>query len=296
MTARLSLLVRTTLLGLLVTLGGCASKPPPGIVLSPADKAGHVVADVPTLVDHLESADFIVLGELHDNAEHHALQEEVLRELHKRGWLQQIAMEMLQPYQQAGADNVVSERITNMKQLNSQLQWQKGWDWELYGPIVSWAAGAGIALVAANIDPGERKMLEEYPARLSHKLLGKEGQKIHLQKLREAHCQMLDEAMVERMLRVQIARDVRMANRLSTSKGTVLLAGNWHARKDIGVPHFLELIRPGSNVMVLGALEMSDLSLAQPSIYDIVWVTEALDRTDPCAAAKPVAGELSQSS
>ncbi len=296
MTSRLPLFVRTSLLCLLVALGGCASNPPPGLVLSPADKAGNIVGDVPTLVDHLQSADFIILGELHDNAEHHALQEAVLRELHRRGWLQQIAMEMLQPYQQGAADRAVQEGITDMRELNTQLQWQNGWDWELYGPIVSWATATGVPLVAANIDPGERKMMREYPARLSHKLLGDSGQKIHLQRLREAHCQMLDDAALERMLRVQIARDARMANRLSTSKGTVLLAGNWHARKDIGVPHFLELIRPGAKVMVLGALERSDLSLAQPSIYDIVWVTEALDRTDPCAMDKPMATELSESS
>lgn len=271
----------------LLSLWGCASElSSPGLILAPAESAGKTLDDIPALVDQLEQADFIVLGELHDNAEHHALQDAILRELHKRGWLKQIAMEMLQPNQQQAADLAVQGGVSDLNELNTFLDWHEGWDWELYGPIVSWAVAENVPLVAANLAPEELAMVREYAIRFSHELLPEEGQKLHRERFREAHCNTIDATTEERMLRVQISRDVRMANRLVSREGTVLITGNWHARKDIGVPNYMKVVRPDARVLVVGALEPSDAVLARPELYDVVWMTEALDRSDICAMFK----------
>ncbi|CAM3463906.1 ChaN family lipoprotein [Parendozoicomonas haliclonae] len=267
-----------------LVLSGCAAKP--AVMFATDSQPEHSIGTVSELADQLQKADYVILGERHDNPEHHALQKEVLVELYKRGWLKQVAMEMLVPSQQPGADLAVKDRVSDLTELNTMLSWEKGWDWELYGPIVSWATSNGVPLKSANLDKGELVTARANPARLGNLLLGEEGVKMHKDQFKAAHCGSIPADRAETMLRVQVGRDVRMAASLTEMKGTVLLAGSWHARKDIGVPRYVLANDPDAKILALGFTESTEVEASNSQQYDIVWATAGVERPDYCAMFK----------
>jgi uncharacterized iron-regulated protein len=98
------------------------------------------------------------------------------------------------------------------------------------------------------------------------------------------HCGALSHAMWPRMARAQIARDAVMAEVLREhggGGGVVLLAGNGHVRRDIGVPRWLDGAWQ-SRVFTVAYLEIGDESTAQ-SVFDAVVLTAPAPRADPCA-------------
>jgi uncharacterized iron-regulated protein len=62
----------------------------------------------------------------------------------------------------------------------------------------------------------------------------------------------------------------------------VLLAGNGHVRRDIGVPRWLQASPLASRLFVVGLLE-SDEPAKEPGAFDIALVTAPAERADPCA-------------
>ena len=254
-------------------------------VYSTATVDGTVLeGSVNVLVDELVKSDYIILGERHDNPEHHELQLDILKELHKRGWLKQVSMEMITPSQQPDVDMAIKRKIDDFYGLEQVLQWQKGWDWNLYGPIVSWVVSEGIPLQAANLDDTELESVRTQPNRVGFEQLGPEGLAIHRQQFRDSHCGHVDRPREESMLRVQLARDARMASSmLIRKKGVVLLAGGWHARKDIGVPKFVKGAAPYAKLISLGMVESTDRDgESLESKYDVVWETGEIERPDYC--------------
>ncbi|MCL6271761.1 ChaN family lipoprotein [Sansalvadorimonas sp. 2012CJ34-2] len=247
------------------------------------------VLSLEDLSSKLQTADYVVLGEAHDNPIHHDLQLAVLQSLHDKGWLKQITMEMMIPSQQAAADEMAAKGITNPDKIYELLEWNDGWDWAFYGPIVIWAVSEGIPLRAGNLSRDELKIIRAQPVRIGEVMLGKGGLNIHRERLRSAHCGNISKAMEERMLRVQVARDARMANSMmAIPTGSALLAGNWHARKDIGVPKYLESLKPEAVVIAVGFLEqpaMADLGSAE--FFDIAWDTPGIQRQGYSDLCKP---------
>jgi uncharacterized iron-regulated protein len=83
-----------------------------------------------------------------------------------------------------------------------------------------------------------------------------------------------------------VARDQFMARAIvaHADRGVVLLAGNGHVRRDIGVPRWLppELRR---RCRVVGYLETGDSDTAA---YDEAIFTAAQPRPDPCATMTAV--------
>ena len=83
------------------------------------------------------------------------------------------------------------------------------------------------------------------------------------------------------MLDAQAARDAVMAQTLRpyAQRGAVLIAGNGHVRRDIGVPRWL----PGdaARVLSVGYLETDSPDVG----FDTVVRVPAIDRDDPCKDA-----------
>lgn len=91
------------------------------------------------------------------------------------------------------------------------------------------------------------------------------------------------------MAAAQIARDQFMARLIErhADRGVVLLAGNGHVRRDIGVPRWLPA-ELGQRVKAIGLLEDGDAT--DRSAFDHSLVTPRQPREDPCAALRPSAG------
>jgi uncharacterized iron-regulated protein len=91
------------------------------------------------------------------------------------------------------------------------------------------------------------------------------------------------------MAQAQMARDAAMADllRRHAARGIVLLAGNGHVRRDIGVARWLAADALSARLLVVGLLEDGEARSQGPAAaFDIELRTAVAERTDPCAQFK----------
>lgn len=240
------------------------------------------------LVERLAPAERLLIGEQHDNPDHHALQRWLLQALAERRAPGSLLLEMLDPEQQGRVDGVRAQVAAGQwpADLPRALAWQKGWDWALYGPLVRYAVRQPAPLLAANLDRAEiGRIYRAVPQLQGAASMAPGVRAALLQQIRESHCDQLPESQLPAMLAVQQQRDRRMAERLLAAPApAVLLAGAFHARRDLGVPaHVLDL--GGSEGMqVLQLAEAGKTVNAAQA--DFVWYTPALAPQDYCAGLR----------
>lgn len=240
------------------------------------------------LLDRLTVAPRVLVGEKHDNPDHHALELWLVRALAERRTDGSVLLEMLNPEQQervavAQAAAANGEAPTD---LIGALAWQKGWDWSLYGPLVSWLVKQPTPLLAANLDRSEiMRIYAERPTLEGARSTTDAVRAALLDDIRESHCGLLPDSQLPAMLAVQQQRDRRMAERLKTApEPALLIAGGFHARRDLGVPLHLQDLGVGEGVKVLMLAEVGKTVIAQQADY--VWYTPALPPTDYCAVLR----------
>ncbi|MGE8314531.1 MAG: ChaN family lipoprotein, partial [Pseudomonas putida] len=249
---------------LMLALGGCQASLPP---LPPWQSSeglthaelGHIIdlasgqaISPEQLVQRLAGAPRVLVGEKHDNPDHHALQLWLLRALQGQRVQGSLLLEMLQPEQQPLVDKVQGQPVP--ADLPKALAWQDGWDWQLYGPIVREALQQRVPLLAANLSPGEMRQAYRQPASLTGERSNAPAVKAALlEQVRAGHCGMLPENQLPAMLAVQQQRDRRMAERLlSAPQPALLFAGAYHVRKDLGIPlHLADLGASGESKVLL---------------------------------------------
>jgi len=95
------------------------------------------------------------------------------------------------------------------------------------------------------------------------------------------HCGALPPALLPRMAEAQLARDAVMAAvlREHADNGVVLLAGDGHVRRDLGVPRWLAGVA-AERILSVGFIEDHDVPIV--GRYDAVVVAAPAPREDPC--------------
>lgn len=294
--------MRVVLLSCLMLLAACQGRPmlPPPAPLAPlghehadlgriVDLASGRTIDPEQLLDRLARAERVLVGEQHDNPDHHALQLWLLRELSRLRPQGSVLMEMLNPDQQNKVDQArtaarAGQAITDP--FNT-LAWQPGWDWSLYGPLVMHQLRQPYPLLAANLDRAEiMQIYRQRPTLGGERSGAAEVQERLLADIRESHCGLLPDSQLPAMLAVQQQRDRRMAEALlAAPQPSLLLAGAFHVRKDLGVPlHLADLgAQVGSAVLILAEVGRS----VDASMADYVWFTAAQPEQDHCAKLRP---------
>lgn len=237
-----------------------------------------------------------ILGEKHDNPDHHRLQAFVLEALADRGALAKVSFEMLDSGQSAALASLTPQDWASESRLKEQLQWdEEGWEWAFYGPMLRALLERDIPVRTANIARDE--MMAIYGGTLDPAVesrLNEEQREKLNQDIDESHCGMLPASQFPAMVRVQQSRDAAMANSLMSdaelSGVRVLIAGNFHARRDLGVPNYLTLNEEEILSLAFVEVQPSLMSLdayleAFSSIlpYDLVWFTPAVEEQDYCA-------------
>ncbi|MFI8560348.1 ChaN family lipoprotein [Pseudomonas putida] len=283
-----------TLLGLLLALGGCQANLPP----IPAwqgregldDASLGQIRDLASgesitpndLVQRLAAAPRVLVGERHDNPDHHALQLWLLRALQSQRRQGSLLLEMLQPEQQARVDALAAQ-ASLPADLPKALDWQDGWDWQFYGPIVREALHSHIPLLAANLSSVEIRQVYRQPTALPGEHSNVPAVRAALlEQVRAGHCGLLPESQLPAMLAVQQQRDRRIAERmLEAPEPALLLTGAYHARKDLGVPLHLADLRAQGQSKVLLLMEVGEK--VEPGMADYVWYTTATPEQDYCA-------------
>lgn len=238
------------------------------------------------LVQRLASSPRVLLGERHDNPDHHALQLWLLRSLASQREQGSLLLEMLTPGQQAAVDDAQVRLAKGeiIDDLPTALAWQKGWDWSWYGAIVRHALAQPYPVLAANLDRSEIMSIYQNPPALPGALSTAETvRKPLLEQIRESHCGLLPESQMAPMLAVQQQRDRRMAEALlAAPKPAVLLAGAFHTRRDLGVPLHLRDLgdATGGQVLIFAEVGSGPLGAEQA---DFVWYTPSTPEQDHCA-------------
>ena len=250
-----------------------------------------------TLITRLAARRYVLLGEKHDNPDHHRLQAWTLAALVAAGRRPSVAFEMFRADQSDAIARHVAASPADARGLGDALQWaQSGWPaWSMYQPVVEVALGAKLALVAANLSAAATATLRSGgvgaldPAEVTRLGLDRPFPDDVRQKLavdiRDAHCGHGPDRIVDGFVVVQRARDAHMAAamREAAGDGAVLIAGVGHVRRDVGVPRML----PEAETASVAFLEVHAAMTTPPALaVDYVWLTPRVDDRDPCERFK----------
>ena len=260
----------------------------------------------PDLTARLANARFVLLGERHDNPEHHTLQARLLGGMIAAGRRPAVGFEMLSTDDATAIARYLARSPKDASGLGEAVSLNRsGWpDWRLYEPIAQAALDAGLPIVATNLsrvatDAIRRNGLAGLSASLARQLgleepLDPETRDAIRRELDASHCGTVEGATLERMVDVQWARDARMAEalvRAGQRDGAILIAGAGHVRTDRGVPFHLQRRAPGATVVSVAFLEF-EATVDAPAGYAVrfegalpfeyVWFTPRVDTDDPC--------------
>ena len=276
-----------------------------GRIWRPSD--GRFV-DRDTVAAALEEATFGLLGEKHDNPDHHRLQSLLIEALIGRGRRPAVVFEMFATDQAPAIAEYLGANPGDAAGLGAAVGWaERGWpDWEMYAPMVQAALDAGLPVAAADLPKDvARTLRRQGTAGLEAGLIARLGldrpldpaaRAVMATVLRDSHCGQLPEHMIEPMVLAQRARDAHIALSLveaaTAADGGVLITGAGHARTDHGVPWHLKRLAPGRLVRTVALIEVSE-AMTDPREYaeifgveslpfDFVWFTPRVDVGDPC--------------
>ena len=270
----------------------------------------------------LALARFVLLGEVHDNPDHHLWQAWAIRTISKlRGsrivegapQVDVIAMEMVRVDQNVALDkfygrDVLVPRPRKPRDFARMLKWSKsGWpDFKIYEPIIKQAMHEQIVIVPASVSrkftrrlskEGEAVLADAELTRLAlSKPLPEKMSEALSAEILGSHCGLIPESAIPRMNFIQRFRDATMADTLlsvASGKGGILIAGNGHIRRDRGVPWYLE--QRGVPADAIVTVKIAEVASGQtdPKAYvdsavggspaaDFVVFTPRKERPDPC--------------
>ena len=295
--------------GLALILGACTAagdRSPGGPAAADAivEVASGRALDRADLLERLGGADYVLLGERHDNPVHHELQAAVTEALQGAGVAPRaVAFEMMEADEQLRVSEHLRAHPGDAAGLGPALDWaQSGWPaWELYRPIAAAALDGGGQIIAANLPRQSiRKVYAVGTEALRPAVVERTGLAEQLpevlavslrQDLEAAHCGMVEGHMVDGMFQVQRARDATMADRLVAASGRgggILIAGAEHVRKDRGVPWYIARLEPDADVVSLAFIEGEPSQDLADLPFDYVWFTtgvEGREAPEPCPPA-----------
>ncbi len=263
------------------------------------------------LLSRLADFPLVLLGEKHDNPDHHRLQARVVEELVARGRRPALAFEMLSADVAPDLAAALARPDPSADAVRRAVRWDtSGWPaFSLYEPVFAAGLRAGLPLVAADapratLHAVARGGLAVLSRPLAERLdldapLPEPVRRALQAEIREAHCGHLPEARLDDLVAAQWLRDAHLASAVlgatheprSQADGAVLVAGTGHVRRDLGVPRHLERLAPGTRAASLVFLEVPRArsgaaralaGFGAPAPFDWVWFTARVDDQDPC--------------
>jgi len=234
----------------------------------------------------------LMLGEVHDNAAGHAARLELLRARVDEGLRPTLVMEQFDREQQPLLDAAIKAcKDADCLIAKAGLA---DWDWPLYRPLIQFALDRQLTMIAANVSraDGAKAMrggidaVLDAATRTRFRLdapLPADIEAEQLSSVMQGHCNLLPEATARKMIGAQLARDVWMAKLLADAVAqggaVVLIAGNGHVRRDVGVIRWL----PDD---IAKATESHGFIEGEAATgeFDVVHRIEPQPRPDPCEA------------
>ena len=243
-----------------------------------------VFPDLANRLTALLPADALLLGEQHDAAQHQHIHRDVIEALAQRGALAAVVLEMAEQGHSTRALPSFAPEFA----VRNALQWNdRQWPWAQYGGAVMAAVRHGVPVLGSNLNRAQ--MRSAMQAVDLDRLLDDAAWRAQQDHIRSGHCGMLPESQVVPMARVQITRDVAMAQAITQAlqpgKTVVLLAGAGHVDRQLGVPRHLA---HGTVVTSLQLRAQTPSAEADGTRhFDHVWPTAEVEAKDYCAALQP---------
>ena len=242
------------------------------------------------LLLQMSQADVVILGEIHDNPGHHQNQHDVLKALQPKA----VVWEML-TREEAG--QITSEMIRAPERLEAALDWaHSGWPaFSMYHQVFVAAPDARIfggevprKAALSTIQSGPAAVFGADAERYGLTRSLPEAEEQARQALQfEAHCEAVPMDRMQAMVDIQRLRDAVLASEViaaiaETGGPVAVITGNGHARRDWGIPVYLNRVQPGLTVFALGQSEGGAIA----GDFDAVLNSDAPAREDPCNAFK----------
>jgi uncharacterized iron-regulated protein len=298
---------------------GCAARPPavdPGPWQAPVGREHPLVGRIwdaraqrfvstDEVVAGLAAARYVLLGERHDNPDHHRLQAALLRALIGAGRRPAVVFEMFTTDDTAAIARYLAASPRDASGLAAAVDWQRsGWpDWAYYEPIAQGALDAELPVIGGNLTPATVRAVARgnslaLPSQLVARYaldrpLPDGGQAALTTEIHEAHCGTIPAERMEAMVLAQRARDAMLADSMLSGArdGALLIAGTGHVRADRGVPAYLRAREPRAVIAVVAPVEVRD-GWTRPADYtgaaggrppyDWIWFTPRMGDGDPC--------------
>lgn len=270
-------------------------------------KKGGFISPV-KMTSELAKNKYILLGEVHDNSDHHRLQAWLIDRISilKRPV---IVMEMIRSDKVEILESYMGRSDANASKLGDILNWKKsGWpDWTIYQPIAEVIFKRGLKLLPGDAPrsdirqvskTGFNELGEQQSADLALDIqLTDNLSKTLNEEIVTSHCNMLPPTMIAPMMKVQRYRDAVLARSMiegaHTDQPTILIAGNGHVRNDRAVPWYIARQDNSSeesiaSVMLLEVAqadkfdELLELNPEGKQASDYIWFTPKVEREDPC--------------
>lgn len=251
----------------------------------------------------IAGARYLLLGEKHDNPDHHDLQLHVLEKVLSSDSVGRVVFEMLDSDADTSLTSLYEQEFDGHDQIKDFLSWdEEGWDWNFYGPLISAAYSKNVPIGAGNISFTEVGRVYGADSSEFQYLTGVLDANTMDQlntDIDESHCGMLPESQFPSMVRVQQVRDYEMAASMmqdSAKEKTVLIAGNYHVRQDLGVPNYLlaqDKSLEREDIVSIAFLEVQSgedrpqeylQKFSDIAAYDFIWFTPAISNEDYCAS------------
>jgi len=264
------------------------------------------------LAEQVRRSRFVAIGEQHDNVDHHRL-EALLLDAVSDTRHPAVVFEMLDIEKQSAVDAAATASPGDPDALADAVDWRRsGWPpFSLYRPIFAVAATRRLSVVAGGVDRfAAHRIAHAGLSALPPEMVRRFGLSLPLDanaerglrdEMRDAHCGMLPESMLDAMALIQRVRDAELALEVSSSdagQGAVLIAGNGHVRNDRGAPRTFAR-GTGESLLSVALIEVRG-EWTEPRAYaaefaantlpfDYVWFTPRASDEDHCAElrAKP---------
>ncbi|NVO56502.1 ChaN family lipoprotein [Rhodobacteraceae bacterium B1Z28] len=239
------------------------------------------------VIASMQSADVVILGEVHDNPRHHQVQTEGIEAVKPSAVVWEMVTE-------EGAQRLAQTAASDPEELGRILQWaETGWPpLSMYYPVFEASDapvyGAMVPRTAARaaMKRGAATALGADAARFGLTVpLSQDDQTAREADQFAAHCNAIPAEALPQLVAIQRLRDAVLARAVlrameETGGPVAVITGNGHARKDRGIPTFLSRLQPGLKVYVLGQSEDGIVDGA----FDAVIDSPSVDREDPCKA------------
>ncbi len=245
--------------------------------------ASEVGAEIP---DAARQAQVVVLGEQHDNPDHHARQAAWVADIQPAA----LVFEMLTPPQAANA----AFDWTDQAELDAAVGWSdSAWpSFDMYFPIFAAAPDAtifGAGVLRETLREKLQDPIAEQPeaARFGLDQPADPEEQAAREALQAiAHCGALPEDVLPMMVDAQRIRDMALADAAlralaQTGGPVVVITGNGHARTDWGMPALMQVAAPEVTVFSLGQGEDGNTVNGG---FSLTLDAPAPARGDPCAA------------